>query len=80
MKTAGLVIAIMGLAIMLFTGFNYLTREKVVDIGGLDNTSNTVSWLPLIGVVVLVAGVGVYRVGQKKQEIEFDSEIRDRNF
>lgn len=70
MKTAGLVIAIIGLAITLFTGFNYITREKVVDIGELEISANkrhNVSWSPLIGVVVMAIGAGVYLVGQKKQ-------------
>jgi hypothetical protein len=70
MKTAGLVIAIIGLVITLFTGFNYITREKVVDIGELEISANkrhNVSWSPLIGVAVMVVGGGIYLVGLKKQ-------------
>jgi hypothetical protein len=70
MKTAGLVIAIVGLVITLFTGFNYITREKVVDIGELEISANkrhNVSWSPLIGVAVMVVGGGIYLVGLKKQ-------------
>jgi hypothetical protein len=69
MKRAGLIILIVGLAITLFTGFNYITREKVVDLGELEITANkrhNVTWSPLIGVAVMAVGAGVYLVGHNK--------------
>lgn len=69
MKKIGLIILIIGLAITLFTGFKYITREKVVDIGELQITrdkTNSVSWSPLIGVSVMVVGAGIFLFGTKK--------------
>ncbi len=68
MKNAGIIILIIGLVFTLFTGFNYITKKKVVDIGDLEITANQnhfVSWSPLIGVAIMAAGVGIYLYGKK---------------
>jgi hypothetical protein len=70
MKTAGLVILVIGILITIFTGFNYITREKVVDIGEIQITrdkKNSIAWSPLIGVAVMVVGGGIVLVGAKKK-------------
>jgi len=35
MRIAGILLLIIGLGLTLFTGFTYFTREKVVEIGGI---------------------------------------------
>jgi hypothetical protein len=68
MKNAGIIILIIGLALTLFTGFNYITKKKVVDIGELEITANQnhfVSWSPFLGVAMMAAGVGLYLYGKK---------------
>ena len=70
MKTAGIVILVVGLLITLFTGFNYVTKEKVVDIGNLEITkdkNHSMVWSPLLGIAVMVVGGGVLLYGAKKQ-------------
>jgi hypothetical protein len=69
MKRTGLIVLIIGLLITLFTGFNYFTREKVVDIGELEisaNKKHAVSWSPYVGVVVMVIGAGMYLTASRK--------------
>jgi len=69
MKRTGLIVLVIGLLITLFTGFNYFTREKVVDIGELEisaNKKHAVSWSPYVGVVVMVIGAGMYLAASKK--------------
>jgi divalent metal cation (Fe/Co/Zn/Cd) transporter len=59
MKKAGIIIAIIGLVLTIFTAFTVFTREKVVDIGSLEITANKphhLSWSPLIGVAVMGLG------------------------
>ncbi len=71
MKTAGLVILVIGLLITLFTGFNYVTKEKVVDVGNLEITkdkNHSMAWSPLLGIAVMIVGAGVYLYGTKKQD------------
>jgi hypothetical protein len=69
MKKAGVIIFVIGLLATLFTGFNYVTREKVVDIGELEisaDKNHTLAWQPALGVVVMLVGGVVYLFGSKK--------------
>ena len=70
MKTAGIIILVVGLAITLITGFNFVTREKVLDVGELQisrDKKHNLSWSPLVGVVVMVIGGGILLFGVKKR-------------
>jgi len=68
-KTIGIIIMVIGLVMTLYTGFNYVTREKVVDIGGIEITADkdkSVSWGPFVGLGVIVIGGVVFLAGRKK--------------
>lgn len=70
MKRTGLIILVIGLLITIFTGFNFITREKVVDLGDLEITQNKnhdITWSPIIGVVVLAIGGGIYLTGMSRK-------------
>ena len=67
-KTIGLAIVVIGLLMTLYTGFTYVTREKIVDIGNVEisaDKDNTASWSPFIGVGIMVLGGVVFFVGKK---------------
>jgi LPXTG-motif cell wall-anchored protein len=68
-KTIGIVILVVGLLMTLYTGFNYVTREKIVDLGSVEITADkehTASWSPLIGLGIMVIGGVVFIMGKKK--------------
>ena len=68
MKNAGIVLIVIGLVMMIVTGFNYVTRENVVDMGAIQinaNENHPVQWSPIVGGVLLVAGVVVLLSGKK---------------
>jgi len=68
-KTIAIIIIVIGLLMTLYTGFNYVTREKVVDIGNVEITAdknNTVTWGPFVGIGVMVIGGVVFLAGKKK--------------
>jgi hypothetical protein len=70
MKKLGLLIIAIGLVITVITGFNFVTREKVVDIGNLKisrNKNHSLAWSPLVGVAVMVLGGGIFIMGLKKK-------------
>ncbi len=70
MKKTGAILLFIGLLITLFTGFNFVTREKVVDLGDLQITRNKnhgLEWSPAIGVAVMIVGGVVYVFGSKKK-------------
>jgi hypothetical protein len=68
-KTIGLIILVIGLLMTFYTGFNYVTREKVVDFGSIEITKDkdhAASWSPFIGLGVMVIGGVVFLSGRKK--------------
>lgn len=68
-KIVGIVVVIIGLIMTLYTGFNYVTREKVVDIGNIEISADkerSVGWSPFIGIGIIVIGGVVFFAGKKK--------------
>ncbi len=69
MKNLGIVVIVVGILMMVYTGFNYVTKEKVVDIGPIEinkEENHPVQWTPIIGLFVIVGGVVILGVGSKK--------------
>ena len=72
MKKTGIIIFVIGLIGTAFTGFNFVTREKVVDIGELEimaDKNHTLAWKPALGVAVMLVGGVVYLFGAKKSRM-----------
>lgn len=70
MKLTGIIILFIGLAITVITGFSFVTREKVVDIGEVQITRNknhNIAWSPIAGVVVMAVGGGILLLGYRKK-------------
>lgn len=60
MKKIGFVLIAIGIIMMVYTGFNYVTTENVVDIGPISidaEKNHPVQWSPILGVALLVGGV-----------------------
>ncbi|HAG15495.1 MAG TPA: hypothetical protein DCG69_03090 [Bacteroidales bacterium] len=68
-RTIGIALAIIGILMIVYTGFNYVTTEKVVDIGPVHlnvEKNHPVQWSPIIGVVLLIGGIIVIATDKKK--------------
>jgi len=60
MKLLGAILIVLGIVGLLYGGFTYTKREKVVDFGPLQATvdqKKTVPIPPILGVVALSAGL-----------------------
>ncbi len=69
MKIAGNIIFMIGLLMTLYTGFTYVTKEKVVDLGEIEITAekqHRFNWEPYIGVGVMIVGAGLFMFGKRK--------------
>jgi membrane-associated HD superfamily phosphohydrolase len=69
MKTAGIILLVIGLIMTLYTGFTYVTKEKVVELGDLKITrddEHSVNWQPYVGIGVMVIGGVVLILSRKK--------------
>lgn len=59
-KNIGFLIIVIGAIMVFYNGFNYITKEKVVDIGPIEinkETNHPVQWSPIVGIVLLAGGV-----------------------
>ena len=66
-KSVGVVLVAIGLVIMIWGGFGFKTREKVLDLGPFEATKETthhVPYAPIIGGLVFVGGIAVLVSGR----------------
>jgi hypothetical protein len=64
-----IILIALGIAVFAYQGITYTTREKVVDIGPIQVTSEKTKTLPLspiIGAIALVGGIALLVVGSRK--------------
>jgi uncharacterized membrane protein YidH (DUF202 family) len=58
-KSIGIALIVIGIIMTIYTGFNYVTTEKVVDLGPIQinkEQNHPVQWAPIVGVIVIVIG------------------------
>lgn len=68
-RASGIILIVLGIVLLIWTGFTYTKKEKVVDAGPIQISADkqkTVNWPPYVGGVVLIAGVIVF-VGSKRR-------------
>jgi len=68
-KTVGLILIIIGIAMLVWTGFTYTKKEKIVDAGPIQISADkekSVNWPPYVGGIILVAGVFVFVASKRK--------------
>ncbi|MGA9651978.1 hypothetical protein [Pedobacter sp.] len=68
-KTVGIILIIVGIAMLVWTGFSYTRKEKIVDAGPIQISADkekSVNWPPYVGGIILVAGVFVFVASKRK--------------
>ena len=69
MRVAGIILIVLGVLMIVFSGFDFTREKKVADIGPLEinkQENKHVGWPTYAGALVLVAGVGLTIAGRKK--------------
>lgn len=69
MKTAGIILIVVGIALLIFRGFNLKTEEKVVDVGPIEvnkTKNNWIGWPVYTGGVAILAGLVMIIADKKK--------------
>ena len=69
-KALGIGLIVVGIIMTVFTGFNYRTTEKLVEIGPIKiNTekNHPVQWTPIIGVLVIAGGIIIIESSRRKK-------------
>jgi len=68
-KSFGLLLFALGLIFTLYTGFDFVTKEKVVDFGSIEITkekNKIETWSPLYGIGAMIIGGVLFISGNKK--------------
>ena len=69
MKSLGLILVMLGIVALAYTGVTYITRDKVIDIGSVQVTNDnrkTSSTIPIAGGLALVGGIVLFKIGRMK--------------
>jgi uncharacterized membrane protein YidH (DUF202 family) len=70
MKLIGIVLIVFGVLALAMGGFNYTTRERVVDLGPVKvdaDKQHSVPITPIAGIAAVAAGVALVLVGGKSR-------------
>lgn len=69
-KSFGIGLIVLGIVLLIWTGFTYTKKEKVIDAGPIQISADrekSVNWPPYVGGIVLIAGVIVFIGSNKKK-------------
>lgn len=69
-RTLGMVLVVLGVMLLLWTGFTYTKKEKIIDIGPIQVSADkekSVNWPPYLGGAILVIGIVVLLIPQKNK-------------
>jgi hypothetical protein len=68
MRILGLALVVIGIVVLLYGGFSWTTKEKVVDLGPVEVTRENHERLPvppIVGGLILTAGVVLVVIRRK---------------
>jgi uncharacterized membrane protein len=67
-KPIGIALIILGIIMLVWTGFTYTKKEKIIDAGPLQVSADrekTVMWPPYAGGILVIGGIVLLLVGKK---------------
>ena len=68
-KTLGIILIVVGFIALVWGGFTYTTRKKVIDVGPVHasrDVTHNVPLPPIVGGLALVGGIVLLSVGAKQ--------------
>ena len=68
MKLIGIALIVVGIVALALGGIRYTTREKVLDLGPLEATTekhHTIPLSPIVGIAAIVGGIAVLAAGTR---------------
>lgn len=67
-RTIGLILMVLGIIMLIWTGFSYTKKEKVIDAGPIQVSADkekNVNWPPYLGGILLIGGIVVVATAKK---------------
>jgi uncharacterized membrane protein len=68
-RVLGIILLVAGIAMLIWTGFTYTKKEKVVDAGPIQisaDKEHSVNWPPYAGGILVIGGIILLVTGKKK--------------
>ena len=68
-KTIGIALIVIGAIMLIWTGFTYTKKEKIIDAGPLQvsvDKQKDVSWPPFLGGALIIGGIAVIAFSKNK--------------
>ena len=68
-KNIGIILIVIGAIMLIWTGFTYTKKEKIIDAGPVTISADrqkTVSWPPYVGGLLLVGGIVIVVTSRKQ--------------
>ena len=68
-RILGIVLLVVGILMLIYTGFSYTRREKVVDAGPVHISADkekTVNWPPYAGGILVLGGIVLLATGSRR--------------
>lgn len=69
MKTFGMILIVIGIVMLIITGFSYTTEETIIDAGPLEvnaEKQESINWPPYAGGAALIAGIVLVVASRKR--------------
>lgn len=67
-KSLAVILIVLGLILLVWTGFTYTKKEKIIDAGPIQLSADkqkSVNWPPYVGGIVMLAGIVLF-IGSRK--------------
>lgn len=69
MKILGIAFIILGAVMLIWTGFTYTQKEKIIDAGPIQVSADkekSVNWPPYAGGLLLIGGIALVALDKKR--------------
>lgn len=69
-KTIGIILLVIGAVMIVWTGFTYTKKEKVIDAGPIQVSADkkkSVNWPPYVGGILAVGGIVLIATSKKSR-------------
>lgn len=68
MRNVGIIAIVLGVLMMIYTGFTVVTKKEVADIGPIEinkEEKTPIRWSPIVGGILLVTGAVILFTSKK---------------
>lgn len=68
-RTVGIILIVLGAIMLIWTGFSYTKKEKIIDAGPIQVSADkqeSVNWPPYLGGILLVGGIVIVATAKRE--------------